>query len=551
MKRKYFFSTLNCWTVSMVFAIASSNAMLRFNENEEPKLNQIALEAQQSSSVFEKANIRIGPNQIKESDFKNKITSYQPIINQSAIQMPVRSQALSSFISAINFENIGSAESQKIIKSYSQIAGGTKVGNLILGLMHEGGRLTNFDQKKSEQYYNQALSFNNSIPLGDLQNDNEFQSLPHFLKERLVGFIKFYGEFGLENKPEGLASIMSAASKSDDISQLWLGHLYNPRQQAIIFQHNAKDAKEALKYYGQAAALGNIAAQYYAGSIPFDDNSFTDAERSNNFIWLTRAADNNHIQAKFKAGCLLIEGTKITKNTARGINYLVEAANCGVAKAKLDLGNIYYHGLHGVPVDYDKAIDWYEKAQQEQHQLLQESLQNFMYDGNLHNNLNPAVYKKLNIKEDLIVQVKSQVWRFNENENYKLQKLVSFRNSGTCYATLVESQENLIAGSPKEYNNGYVKVVANGYQKQSRNVKVFPDGSKVSGDWYNTGAKRAEILHIIPKVNNVTISGSGPFIARTLINMCEPTSHGSYVLTNFYPEPSGGIILNGSRVLQF
>jgi TPR repeat protein len=55
-------------------------------------------------------------------------------------------------------------------------------------------------------------------------------------------------------------------------------------------------------------------------------------------------------------------GRNTDKNAKKAIEYYTMAANKGVPKAAVKLGDIYRDGLEEVPHDYKLSMQWYQKA---------------------------------------------------------------------------------------------------------------------------------------------------------------------------------------------
>lgn len=436
-----------------------------------------------------------------------------------------------------------------IVKDYEDIAQTSMIGNLVLGLLNDEGKICSLDSNKANSYYSQAqqkINQSKGLIIEFLKNKKD---LDPKVSTRLQGLLKFYGEFTELDKPGGLELMKKSSLGEDRIAQFWLGNLYNPEISHGIFQFTDKEIKQAYQYYVQAAEQGNITAQYYAGSILLESGKFSAEEQKRNIQYLITAAENNHTRAQAKAGILLITGNKVAKDNNKGLQFLTKAGTQGVNEAQLDLGKIYENGLYGISANYDEAIKWYDQAQG-QHQLVSESSQQFMYDGNLHNNLSKGLYAKVGSYNDVVVNVKRQTWKY-KNDSYSLQRMINFQRTGIYYNTTTESAENSAAEN-KTYDNGHVYISASCYRTQSRSVTTFPNNTKQYGSWYNTGGKRVKldsVMKITQNGSTTSISGGGVISASSLF-MRPRYPEGTYTINNCYAD-SDGIILNGQRVIQF
>lgn len=132
---------------------------------------------------------------------------------------------------------------------------------------------------------------------------------------------------------------------------------------------NSKDNysfKDAEFWFLKAISLGSIEALFSMGSLYFkafideaeDEHSF---ENNHYFYvsmgWFRRAANNGHKNALFELG----KCYQISNNDKEAYLCFQKASIQGIADAQFELGNCYRDGI-GIEQDYDKALEWYEKA---------------------------------------------------------------------------------------------------------------------------------------------------------------------------------------------
>jgi TPR repeat protein len=117
---------------------------------------------------------------------------------------------------------------------------------------------------------------------------------------------------------------------------------------------------EALPLFRQAAATGNIEAQYYLG-LAYDRGwgvaqDFIEARR-----WYEQSASAGNGAAMAGLGGLYVYGYGVPKDYQKARELFEKGAAAGDGRAMSNLGALYDSG-RGVPQDYQETKDWYEKG---------------------------------------------------------------------------------------------------------------------------------------------------------------------------------------------
>lgn len=112
----------------------------------------------------------------------------------------------------------------------------------------------------------------------------------------------------------------------------------------------------AVKYYRQAAEMGDVNTQFKVGSIYLENNDFHDIKKAAKY--LTAAAEQNHIVAQYKLGTILIDGEGDLKNPMRAVQLFIKAANKNVLRAQVSLGAVYADGVSGIKPNPTLAYHW-------------------------------------------------------------------------------------------------------------------------------------------------------------------------------------------------
>ena len=155
-----------------------------------------------------------------------------------------------------------------------------------------------------------------------------------------------------------------------------------------------RDEEEAVRYWQQAAKLGNVNAQYALGKFWLDTGTGdvhqaaewlekaadagntsaqyviakfylegrlgeTDAEKAVELF--QKAAEQGNGFAAYRLGRLYLEGEEIPKDMAAAVRWLTEAAEQGLPFAQYTLGCLYLKGEE-IPKDTGKAVTWLRQA---------------------------------------------------------------------------------------------------------------------------------------------------------------------------------------------
>jgi hypothetical protein len=132
----------------------------------------------------------------------------------------------------------------------------------------------------------------------------------------------------------------------------------------------AKLTNDKLRDLIQRAANGDVKAQLYLGWA-YVEGRVVDRNDQEARKWLTLAANNGSLEAKFRLALVLLRRRDI-----EGVNILTELNRGGYSPAVYELGNCYYSGLC-VERNVEKSKELWEKASVEGHVLAGINLQKF------------------------------------------------------------------------------------------------------------------------------------------------------------------------------
>ncbi|MDO5296827.1 MAG: tetratricopeptide repeat protein [bacterium] len=145
-----------------------------------------------------------------------------------------------------------------------------------------------------------------------------------------------------------------AADLGDAEAQFYLANRYYHGQGV------AEDKEQAFYWYEKAARQGNTDAQACLGECYLEGEGTTKNE-DKGIYWLSLAADRGNLGAKMSFGLCYIEGTGVGVNPKHGFILVKDAAEHGLAAAQLYVGRFYCEGI-GVDQDIEQGKKWFAKA---------------------------------------------------------------------------------------------------------------------------------------------------------------------------------------------
>lgn len=227
-----------------------------------------------------------------------------------------------------------------------------------------------------EAYYKGNVSFNNQfIPKDDVKALEAWTSAAyhnHKFAPFNLGIMYYKGEGTPVNKQKACEWFLRGALLGDTGAQANVGTCY------YTGQGLQQDLPEALKWFSLAATDGNRAAQFLLGEM-YADGQGTELNLSLAKEWYEKSAAQGHEGAQKKLDKLKsswdmpykqLTVADVAGKVIDGDAFFVSAANnaqSGNAKAQFDLGVMYFRGI-GVPQDYIKALEFFEKASVQGHE---------------------------------------------------------------------------------------------------------------------------------------------------------------------------------------
>lgn len=149
--------------------------------------------------------------------------------------------------------------------------------------------------------------------------------------------------------------LQAAADAGDVEAQVLLGKAYWDGKKV------QRDRKKAVEYYrlaaekGHANAMAGLGAAYALGQgIEKDDKLAAD--------YFRKAAEGGSAVGQMNLGNILLAGQGVEKNPEEGLRWLVKSAEQGFLRAQTHLAQLYVTRDSGVPLDYEQAAKWVQKA---------------------------------------------------------------------------------------------------------------------------------------------------------------------------------------------
>jgi TPR repeat protein len=157
-------------------------------------------------------------------------------------------------------------------------------------------------------------------------------------------------------KDKTTQELQAAAERGDAEALFQLGRIYWYGKQV------PKDQKKAVEYYRQAAEKNHPDALAGLGSAYGLGQGVDQKDEQAAAGYFRRAAELGSAVGQMNLGTMLISGQSVEKNTEEGLRLATKAAEQGLLKAQVYLGELYLTGDAGVPRDYEKALLWFRKA---------------------------------------------------------------------------------------------------------------------------------------------------------------------------------------------
>jgi uncharacterized protein len=173
------------------------------------------------------------------------------------------------------------------------------------------------------------------------------------------------GDFSKDQN--NLIQLASIAEQGNVAAQLDLAFRYS---EGIGVQ---QDLGKALKWFVEAAELGDESAQVMLSIYYAEGNEYVARDPQKAMMWALKAANQGDAFSQYYLGCYYRDGEGAPQNYEEAIKWFLLAAEQGNKDAQYELGECYYYGVIA-PMDREKATGWYKKAAEQGLPLAQNML---------------------------------------------------------------------------------------------------------------------------------------------------------------------------------
>ena len=181
--------------------------------------------------------------------------------------------------------------------------------------------------------------------------------------------------YGYDDNPTDISnpSIQEAVPAAD--SQAGAVRLREAGREAF----KKKDYAAAVKYYRQAAEMGDAEAQFLLGNRYYNGQG-VNTDRAKALYCYEHAARQGYAEAQVLLGQCYLYGDGLTKDERKGIHWLNQAVEHGSSFAKLVLGLCYINGT-GVAADPKHGLSLVRSAAEQGDAIAQLCLGHFYCEG--------------------------------------------------------------------------------------------------------------------------------------------------------------------------
>lgn len=166
------------------------------------------------------------------------------------------------------------------------------------------------------------------------------------------------------NYTESVKYYHEAAKLGNVDAQLSLGFCYDLGRGVEV------NKKEAVKWYILSASKNNKYALANLANILYDVKDYEEAVK-----WYRKSADLGLDYAQYRMGLSYQFGRGVPKDDAEAAKWFRLAAEQGDVSAQVCLGNCYREGC-GVTKNYEEAVKWFRKAAEKGDAVAQNNLAN-------------------------------------------------------------------------------------------------------------------------------------------------------------------------------
>jgi len=265
-----------------------------------------------------------------------------------------------------------SQDCKKAVSLFAAAASqGDPMGQFALGWCHEKGQGLPHDYNKAEELY-KAAEAGNPLARKKLKDLDPFnKGVNHLVgsngaqrdaKEAVRYFLQAAQQGYLPAQSQLFECFRDKVGISHDEEMDTEGaHSQVILGWRLLFGRGVpQDHKEAARLFAAAASQGDVMGQYALGRC-YDYGQGVPQDYKKAIEWYTKAAEAGSSDAQNNLAVCYKEGQGVDQDYKEAVQWFTKAAEAGNSTAQHNLGVCYKNG-QGVDQDYKKAVQWFTKA---------------------------------------------------------------------------------------------------------------------------------------------------------------------------------------------
>lgn len=183
-------------------------------------------------------------------------------------------------------------------------------------------------------------------------------------KKDAMSWVQWAGEKGDAEAMVILATSMAATNKAGALEWLRKAADLNEPQAMLLLSGElmATDKAAGIELLKKSAAAGNLEAKFRLGGALFQGTELP-GDQAGGLKLINESADGGFALAQYEIGRALLTGSPtMPANPMRGIELLKKAAAQNMPQAAGVLGEVYGQGIGTTPANPSEALKWYKQA---------------------------------------------------------------------------------------------------------------------------------------------------------------------------------------------
>ena len=307
-----------------------------------------------------KINRRTVNNTKTEDDYKADLKQAIADMHSSFMKNDYKNAKI--YAQRVNSMNQYNSEAKTILRKIKENSESVKIQPVLNRAL---------DAKKKLDDYKFAYGFTPDQEKIKSQVEEKYSEACHLFK--LKQFSKALHEF--EDVIEGCENIIKMEKKKvAPVALAEENNIIDMNDIDIGLSFSPEEELNAYEWYLKAAEKGNPDAMYKLAELSKDD-------KVEAFKWYESSAEKGNSDAMYKLAGMYKEGIGIYKDSEKAFEWYLQSAEKGNSDAMYDLGNMYRSGT-GTEQDHRKAFDCYSSSAEKGNIYAMTSLGNMYLGGN-------------------------------------------------------------------------------------------------------------------------------------------------------------------------